>query len=397
MFIANCYAVIVILKDGIPPKAGLIELSLKILFLYILLLTLLTFLRGGVIGLLYSLKDYLAPFLFGFFVVHFIKPRNYHNLIVFITLISAIAGLIYLYEFYKYNSGGGYMDYAIGMREMFFSRAQAPAGGAKMHTIISGYIRLPGPLSHNNATGLFLAIGSILSVAVIKFGFTFLGRALLIICVTSLFVSMARTSMLALIVGTGVYIWVLGINRRLFFGMFLSVIFIMLLISIFSTLNQHLNLFEFERIWNTLMLILSSLNKLISIDRAYNLIVGSGFSYDGYIYHTDAFGPLLSDDLFFVQMLSMFGIFPLLLFFLSFFRGAFRVIKSQADKGINYVIVVVSFSAIVTMLTSTIHTNSLVRPQLFPVFFIFIFILYRYEQLNNRIKSQQFKTVNASI
>ena len=75
-----------------------------------------------------------------------------------------------LVRFYKYFfAQEGYMDYALGMRDLFFSMANSE--DAKMETTIYGkvsdYIRLPGPLSHNNVTGLSLAIGALLSFSTI--------------------------------------------------------------------------------------------------------------------------------------------------------------------------------------------------------------------------------------
>ena len=243
------------------------------------------------------------------------------------------------------------------------------------------FIRLPGPLSQNNVTGLCLAIGTVLSIATTRLGYPVIGKVLLIICITSLFSTMARTAIISTLIGLFIYISMVPRNRKLISTCLASfVILLLFVVFYYYYFSAALQLMNPMRIMNTLIYISSHLLQLLTLDRLYNVVFGSGFSYVDY--KVNIFGPVLSSELFFAQLITMYGLFPLILFITSVLRRSFKLIKLEKYKsfyGPDYIIVLVSFIVIIMMLVSTIHESAMVRPQLFPIFFIFLSIISRYE------------------
>jgi hypothetical protein len=394
LFLSGVSAVgLYVLIKGVGVSNSRLFVMLQVIFAYLLLLSCYTFVRGGGTGLMYAIKEMLLPALFGVGVAFWVSPEKYRNILLFISYIAAFVGVLYVYEFIKYFvNGDGYMNYSIGMRNLFFSLHQT--GGAKMHTVIQSdnlsFIRLPGVLSHNNVTGLLLSIGALLSLSIRNIRYPVIGRVVFLICLCSLLLTMARSAMLSFVIGYAVLLYYNGIFwQRLRIFMVLSVLGVLVAVLLqVSGLSSQYNsaafaLLEPGRIINTLVWILSNITNIFDSGRFYNLIVGSGFSYPGYQSSQNIFGPLISDDLFFIQLLTMFGVIPFLsLLYLMFSRtdNLLRNIKASACDiyDIN-TIAVAAFSVIVVMLVSTIHTNAMSRAQLFPIFFICLAILSKYE------------------
>ena len=110
--------------------------------------------------------------------------------------------------------------------------------------------------------------------------------------------------------------------------------------------------------------------------------VGFGFNYPGMISTEGAlFRPILEDDLFILQIFTMYGVIPISMFFYYLFlsknNSHYMILNDKYWRSAKSIILCVIISAF--------HTNALVRPQIFPVFIFFIVIAdqianhYRYK------------------
>ena len=393
IFFVSSYGLLIISKNIVHNvKRGTIDALIKLLVVYTIILTLYTSYRGGSIAFLYALKDYLAPILIGCGITYIFNKKDYSKLIVFISFLCATVGVIYLYEVYKYViMNNGYMTYTIGIRDLS-SAIHNTETRLSMHTVVSGglsnYYRFPGPLSHINVTALCLAIGTVLSLSTIRLGYPNYGKILFIICFVSLMISMARTAILSSFIGVTLYLaLVYGFKKML--GFFLLVLGLIICVVVFnyeffSSAVVHMSL---ERIMKTLFYVLSLFKSILTFDRMYNVIVGSGFTYHGYT--SNWFGPLLSEELFQIQLITMYGLIPIIMFITISLRKSLKIIKIQkylSYAGQDYIIVVACFCVIIVMLASTIHVNALIRPQIYPIYFICLSIISQYELCHSKIQ-----------
>ena len=104
------------------------------------------------------------------------------------------------------------------------------------------------------------------------------------------------------------------------------------------------------------------------MDRFYNLLVGSGYNYPGFKYSWQALsGPLVNDDLFLLQLLTMYGLLPVALFLFCVAR--MRSIPKNAQ---DYKFLNAANAILICLIVTVAHTNALIRPQIYPVFFLMI-------------------------
>jgi len=364
-------------------SVGSLDALIKIFFFYTLMLVFKTISLGGFTALLYSLKDYVFPILFGYMVSRALDRDQHITLLIFISFLCFIAGLIYIYEIYIYSNNGEYMNYMKGLRNLYEVTHE---NSGNMQTVISGnlsnYTRLPGLLAMTNVTGVLLAIGVILSYTILNLGYKFLGSIFLIICLIATVLAMSRIAIFALFSGFLFYFY--HTNRLLSFAKYLFlVLFALMLIYIFNStfFSGAVSLNSPERILNTFLVVFSLLGENLEIGRVYNLIIGSGFTFYEYNKLSSIFGPILTEDLFIVYLVTAYGLFPLAFFFISMFYISNKILNSLKLNGPHkdYLLVLGMFSSVIVFGMSTIHTNALVRPQLFPLFFVFLFLISRYE------------------
>jgi len=333
-----------------------------IIFIYCAFLLFITFFRGGVHGVSYGIKDYVLPVSLLLFYPIFILREDIDKIFLMVAIIASFVSIIYLGEFISKNIlMSGYFHYTGGMRELTGSIGETKVGYDEY-----SYFRLAGPISHNNSTGLMIAIGALSSMALSKTKYSKYSKTLLLVNIVVLILTGARTAWLSFLVGY------LFMNKISIIKLFIySVAGIFLVNMVLTLLPGFSSLIELEGILKTFYIILSQV-EVLDLSRLYNIIVGSGYNYNGMLDRNSFFHPILQDDMFFIQLSTVFGLIPILLFIYFIFSN------KNLIKNIKYDVQYRASSAILlTFFISTLHTNALVRPQLFPLFFLFVVILHK--------------------
>ena len=141
-------------------KHSPISKILLIFFFHSLFLTLLTTIKTlSLDAFLYSVKDYLFPVIL-FWVVVMFKIKYLHQLKLF-HFISFLVSVIYLTDFslkifFKQNT----LVYLEKIRNLTIEKANSlELSGTFISGDLFDFIRFEGPLGHNSATSIFIAIG----------------------------------------------------------------------------------------------------------------------------------------------------------------------------------------------------------------------------------------------
>ena len=104
-----------------------------------------------------------------------------------------------------------------------------------------------------------------------------------------------------------------------------SVAGIFLVNMVLTLLPGFSSLIELEGILKTFDIILSQV-EVLDLSRLYNIIVGSGYNYIGMLDRNSFFHPILQDDMFFIQLSTVFGLIPILLFiYFIFSKSSYKV------------------------------------------------------------------------
>lgn len=330
-------------------------------FLYTITLLVPVGLQGGIYAALYSVKDYVIPIslLFSFWFLFNNRPLLIEKAFNAVFIIGFIISLIYLAESINVNAfGGDLFSYTYKIKELSFSK-----GGASISLTSfigdsnSSFERLPGPMSHNNSTGLFIAIGIIAGIPMLR-GKKFIHKVMILIMLVAILMSGARTAWVSLIVS------VAFLYRDSFFSWLVKItpIFLLLIPVFLAKFTASVEMFDIERFYRTILVILDQLERF-SLDRIYNIFIGSGYNYPGMI--KSDYSPILSDDLFLIQLITIYGFLPLMLFVFSLFN--IKKHYSEDNFFLN-----VSTAILICFLITTLHTNAMIRPQLFPFFVMFV-------------------------
>ena len=100
-----------------------------------------------------------------------------------------------------------------------------------------------------------------------------------------------------------------------------------------------------------------------------NIFIGFGFNYPNMnLNETHSFFPILEDDLFILQLITMYGAIPLILFIRYLF-----FVKARIPFDLyNNKYWLSAKAIIICALISSFHTNAIIRPQIFPIFFFYV-------------------------
>ena len=357
-----------------------------LLLLHTIFLLFLTVIRAEntYIGLLYSIKDYLFPVVFFWFCRFSISEKDILPILKLKLLVLSAVSVIVIGEYVKWiETGGEYFHYTYEVREKIAEKTKSPLESVTPSIFNErdygfSWVRMEGPLSHNNSTGLAVGLSIITS-----FFFTFHLNSkrffiLFLLNVVAMILLLPRTSMFATITGLAILLWA---NRKDYtlYTKYLFVLFfsfgIIFIIYGISNWGISAYLLSYEGLTSPLVAIANGgdvdlfMSSLISPLTFF----GRGFPVPGEFH--GPFSIVRSDDVFIIQLLSMYGllfvVYPLS-FFLIFRRNRliyFRLIGIQRRKRNTVVSYENGFplfflSCLVVCGVSTIHANSIIRPQL---------------------------------
>jgi len=339
----------------------------------------------------------------------FFNKKRSQNIIKFITIICTVVSAIYLAELTSVRfmssetiasaSGvdivhsGGLFKYTANLDRYALQKAPTGHGLSKSwsKSDTSLFVRLPGPLGHSNATAFVIAIGSVLSFSLIVFGTHRRGSIIFfLLCLVALFWGCSRTNMLSSIMGIS-FVSIVGTRNKkikthqlVFF--FIAALLLIVILILFKIIDwsAYSQIFNWEQTLYTFRVIFSE-NILSELwvkmtENPIAFVFGYGFApvlpqtyisslYNGY--------PMISDDTFFVQFLSQYGIVVSLMFFIFLFYSlwnSYRKCKQCNLKYFNSNLFGIAgvLAVIVASFLTFIHGGSLFRPQINPVIFILL-------------------------
>ena len=348
------------------------DLFLLLVLFYSLGLLFLSVIQGGKVALLYALKDYVFPVAFGIFVSRTYKVVDVNGIGLIISIVCSIVGLIYLFELVSVLSGNGFFSYTNSLQELYLEVHGEKSNMVTYMASHDGVPRLPGPLGHTNSTGLILAIGVISSILVLNNYSKIAGFSLLLICLSALFVSASRTGFFSMLIGVSFYFISIGRLRSfLKYALFLFMGLLLILVSNDFLYDGVSSFYSLERMLRTFLVMIYQFEELANLKGVYHLFSGAGFNYPGM--QATLYSPVLNDELFIIQMISIYGLLPICSFFivLVLLNRKYMPLMASATNDSSRIFM----SIIVCMLVSTIHTNAMVKPQIYPILFLSLGVL----------------------
>jgi hypothetical protein len=311
---------------------------------YLIFLLFLTALHGGVNGVAYGLKDHILPFMLLFYYSLVIKEIKLEKIFVMIGFCAAIVSVIYLAEFVnKWHFGNGFFAYTEGIKALT-ERVQGEESTSL--SWVGDLLRMPGPLSHHNSTGLFMGVGVLSAMALFSSRHRKVGYIIFGVCLVGLLISGARTAWAATL--AGIMFAKKDNIRNIIIYFAIAGVFFMVMAKFIPGVSE---LVKAERLVAPGRIILQKTERLYEPHYLKNIFMGNGFNYPGMDLDSP-YSPLLSDDLFFIQLVTTYGLLPAFVFFWCVFSRKYRV-PEEGDLGVY------SLAIIILFLVSGMHTNAM--------------------------------------
>ena len=386
----------------------LFRYKLDIVLLFLLLQSVLFFVyiifRDGIYGASWVITTTVLPILVYFFCSSYLTTSTFKLLLLTLEIIFLLVAIIYIFEFINFHIlKNGLFHYSKLLNQHAINLGSYD-GTSKAWTEgdLYTYIRLAGPLSHVNTTGLALALGFVLAFS------RFLSKqniwfslASSVVFFIALLLGGGRVSIFSAGLGATVVFWnqtqysIIKIISRTILISFIVIMVVYTLIFV-----GIVDIYSFSKIYS-IRSIISNINILANIPEIHRyieqiftypifLITGAGPATPTQSI-SNLLNPILSDDLFVISLVSRYGLiipFFLVLAIWEMFRISIKNVRLRHDKYLE-TILSASFGCIVTYMASTIHTGAFHRPQLFPIFFIFLSILAVIR--NHQYKSYKYK------
>ncbi len=403
------YAMIgVMLYYAIRYKANFIynkfDLLILIFLLHNVLFVPLSFYKYGTIEGLYAIKNYLTPLLLYFVFIMFIEVKRAKTIVLLVAIFCSIVSAIYIAEFLyiryepirpisEYGElNGPAFKYSVLMNKDSLRRF--PEGhGVSMSWRQSGkstFLRMPGPLGHSNATGFIMALGSVLAFAllILRKGGYWYKVPLLTICLVGLVVGCSRINMVA--AGAGLFVICIAGIRLKYIGYKIIAFIALLLISLIALLvmtgvidlSAYGQIFNYSQSAETTQAIFNGealhqfQKKMMST--VYNFTFGFGLPPtfpSTYLSNRDAGIPITSDDSFYLQPLSQYGILMSFLYIIAMIYALWntynKYLLQPREYTANSLFVVWAVLAVITAsFVNAVHASTVIRPQVSPVIWL---------------------------
>ncbi len=365
-----------------------LDFVLVLLLLHGVLFCAFVVLRDGMQGAAQAVLATFLPVMVYFFVSNALSPIGAGRLLWVLEAILVLVAVIYIAEFVNIHMlGRGYFAYSDAINE----HAQVLAGRETSRGWISGehsgFYRLAGPLAHWNTTGLALALGLVLSVTRYFSGKALLNVPIVLVFCVALILGGGRTAIIAGLAGSLVATVVIvrkSMHKLLFRLVPVAAVLFTTLVVLVAI--EVIDLAAFSVIYGTEQVI-QTLEIMGSVREIQDylqrlqafplmLLTGLGPVSPG-MPDNDLLSPVPSEDVFFITLLSSYGV--LLPFLLGaavwiVFRDGIAFARRRADPDLQSM-PAASLGCIVAYVVSTAHTNASMWPQLAPVFFLFLAIL----------------------
>lgn len=346
-----------------------------------------SFVHFGIIEGLYVVKNYIISLLLYFAVILFFDEKKSKNIITLIMFVCTFVSIIYITEFVNnFILHNDYFTYT-KLMDQYSIEARNVIGGVSKSWVkgdLYTMVRMAGPLGHNNATAFIIAIGSLISISMIVFRHPQRGKYIaFIICIIGLILTGARTSLLASIAGIAA-LSIAGLKYnyiRIRHFAYMSLTVFLVIAALISCkvidFSAYKQIFSTEPIVETVT-ILASVDEFqefyLKVKNPIAFIIGYGFppTKTGM---RDSYSSVMSEDVFFVELLSQYGVVFSLIFSLMFLyslRHSYVNCKKNSFIYFNNNLFVIwaVISMIIASFVSIAHTNAVIRPQINPILVI---------------------------
>jgi len=331
----------------------------------------------------------VVPLFLYFYIRRYLKEEDVNHILLILALTSIVVAGESLYERY-FNI---ILLKSVPFQERNFNYVATIGSGTELIQLKAYWYRAPGMLEHLNATATYIGLGVISSLYFFKKNKIWL--IFLIFNCIALVVSGARTALVATLISVILFIYLQkrylkseNIKRSKFF----------IAIFVFFSLTVLLALLFYSGILNsTYKLLFSGEGSItvfsfirdiipVEINNWYEAIrempIGMLFGY----------GPggtlrnqirVSSDDFFIIDIVGRYGVIGSFIFYIIFFiftkEALFSLKKTSSSfKNMNKGIIILSFSVILLLLITTIHSGALARKSIFPWLFVAYGIGRRY-------------------
>lgn len=359
---------------------GAVDIFVTFVLFHSLILTIVTWINTPALdSLLYSAKDYIFPIALYFYCRLYLTRNDWRRVFIVLLFLFSAVSVIYILEFSdKFLLNGGGFVYTEKLTELILKKT----GSNNLSTsIIKGdnyaLIRMLGPLSHNNVTGLGMAIGAVIGIAFWLYMPSFIKTIPILINIAGLILAVPRTAIFALIISVTLML-VFAIKRGITQFSYIKILaygsFVLVIVGLISAYimdwSAYGQVYSFSSIWRagTYILTIPELSALKGMLADPLTWGGMGFAVPGqgpYDMH-----PIRSDDLFLVQLISMYGLPGIIFLVIGIFLVGEVIYKSKYLGNGDHLIIMTSLGVLTAILVSTVHTNAMIRPQIFPVFFV---------------------------
>lgn len=365
------------------------------LFLLYSLLLLLLFDAASLDSRIATAWTYFFPLLSYFFISRHFSSKHIEYFIITVGSAATIVACYYIAEIYSVNILlEGPFQWAIEYANYFaqqggeISNAWTDLGGGVI------YIRIPGFLGHNHATGFYLGMGifaNILLVFVSRSSLKYFFMLSFIVCLIALVLTMSRTSML--VTSVGVFLLLLAIYP--FYKIVLMVVACLLgvvsfdfitnsgfIVQLFSAFFSAQAISETSDIVGGIFQFQDLLSQFTTYPSTFFTGVGFGA--------TQLLPPVTTDDAFFLQLLSHYGVFGVSLLLLMLALAGYTCLVFRSQNSPDRAAVFCWFPAVVciTGCATMAHSSTLYKTQIFPVFWA---CLGMSSVFFNEIRKQNFR------
>ncbi|OPY03269.1 MAG: hypothetical protein A4E60_00461 [Syntrophorhabdus sp. PtaB.Bin047] len=381
-----------------------LDLAFLLFFLHNAVFVPLTFYRYGRLEGLYAAKNYLVPLAVYFVVVYFLRHRDASRVIGWVLLCSVLVSGIYVAEMASVRyaplevkapveDAFGVFKYTRAM-DLYAKEKQAECRGVTKSWTKSDrslYIRLPGPAGHSNATAFVIAIGTVLAFAAVVFGPATWHRGIgLFLCAIGLFWGCSRTNMigagLAILALLGLGLWTGNVRRRDALLLVVAVPSVILLLVLFQVIDwkAYQQIFNLKQTYYTLTATIDkeTVRELVVLkgSNPASFVWGSGIApilsdtYSSGLYLGQT---IASDDAFYLQVLSQYGIVCVAMYIGLMVIGLKGAIGSFYRNDPEYVrkyeyVPFGLIGLIVLGMINIFHGASLIKPHVSMIFYVSI-------------------------
>ena len=346
-------------------------------------------LRDGLYGAAWAVVSSLLPILVYFYVSNVLSPEGGSRVLILLEFILLTVAIIFIAEFINNHVlNQGFFKYTDLMYAHAQSKGSIKTHGAWAQGDLYRYIRMAGPLSHNNTTGVALALGLVLSVSrYITTHKVLTTVPFVLVFFVALILGGGRTSLIAGLIGslTAVF-FTTRISLAKILPKFILVLVLLMAILSWMIATEVIDPSAFNQVYNTaqatetlvVMVTVDEIQEYFERVTTFPFVLLSGL---GPVTPTtssdDLLSPVPSEDIFIVELLSQYGIvLPFLLAFAVWvtFRKALVDTERHGNSFLRSLLGA-SFGCVIVFVVSSSHTNAMIKPQLFPIFFIFLAII----------------------